>query len=153
MIARSKLLHRDERRLGERMIRNVILMAAAITISIALGGCAGNLEQANQAEAAAQRAQQSAAHAEEAAAEALLASQQATEASERAEKSVEEATREINAVADRMERRQARAARKPHKKKIASAHGPSPHASPASAPVGATAPAAPAPVATAAGAH
>ena len=128
------------------MIRNVILMAAAIAASIALGGCLGNMEQANQAEAAAQRAQESAAHAEEAAAEALLASQQATEASERAEKSVEEATREINAVADRMQKRQqARAARKSHKKRIASANGASPHAS--------TAPVATAPTATAAGAH
>jgi hypothetical protein len=106
---------------GKRMLRNVTLIAAALAVTIALAGCASNSQQADQAEAAAQRAQESASRAEEAAAEALQASQQAAEASERAEKSVEDATREINAVADRMERRAL--AHKAHKKKIASAHG------------------------------
>ena len=108
------------------MARNVTVIAAALAATIALAGCAGSSQQADQAEAAAQRAQESAARAEEAAAEALQASQQAAEASERAVKSVEEATREINAVADRMERR-ALMAHKPHKKKVASAHGASSH--------------------------
>jgi len=109
------------------MRRNVLLIAAALATTIALAGCAGSSQQADQAEAAAQRAQESAARAEEAATEALQASQQAAEASERAAKSVEEATREINAVADRMERR-ALMAHKLHKKKVASAHGASSHA-------------------------
>ncbi len=106
----------------EPMTRNILLTAAAVAVAIALGGCAGSSQQADQAEAAAQRAQDSASRAEEAAAEALQASQQALEASERAEKSVEEATKEINAVADRMEKRRQARAHKSHKKKIAAAH-------------------------------
>ncbi len=108
------------------MLRNFTLIAAALAATIVLAGCASNSQQADQAEAAAQRAQESASRAEEAAAEALQASQQAAEASERAAKSVEDATREINAVADRMEKR-ARIAHKPHKKKVASAHGAASH--------------------------
>ncbi len=83
------------------------ITSAAVVLAIAVvAGCTGSSEQASQAAA---RAQLKAEQAEAAANRARIAAQQAQIAAERARKAVEDATREINRVAEHLDRANAAA--------------------------------------------
>lgn len=117
--------------------------AAAIVLGLSMAGC-GARDRSAEAEAAALEAERAAARAEAQALKAEEAAKAASAAADHAVKSVQDATREINAVADRLERlRQERQAGKPRARARRggarrTAHpSPSPAASPAK-PGGAT---------------
>jgi hypothetical protein len=88
-------------------IARTFLAAAALALALNFAGCASMREQqADDAEAAAQRSQESAARAEEAANKALESSAAAMKAADHAVAAVKEATEEMDRVSAHLEQLQ-----------------------------------------------
>ena len=96
-------MHRDV----DRPARTVIALAAAtlvLAVVNGLAGCSGSEDQTRQAVLKAQQAEMKAEQAEAAANRAKAAAGQAQVAADRAQKVVEDATREINRVAEHLDK-------------------------------------------------